>query len=338
VRLDDVGVPAEPGPGQVLLAPTLCGICGSDVHEYVAGPRYTLLDGAPVGGPQILGHEFAAEVVAVGRCAEGVSAGDRVSVMPLVPCGVCPACRAGRRDQCPRRGCVGLRHAWGGLGRLALVDASQVFALPDEVSWEQGALIEPAAVAMKAVRLGKVSVGDRVLIVGGGPIGALGAVIAESTGAASVVVVEPNPARGARLRGLGYDVVDPNSVDVVQFCRDATAGEGMDVAVDCSGSSAVGHMLLAALRIGGRAVVVGLKQSDVVVDFTALTRRSLSLVGSSGYPLQCWPELIRSAASGRLPIERVGDTPIPLADTSRALEDLGSPTTQRLKALIDVRR
>src|SRR5581483_7920559 len=155
VRIDDVPDPPRPVGTEVLVAPALCGICGTDVHEYQHGPLRT--PGAtphPLTGavnPQILGHELSGTVVAVGEQVDGFEPGDRVSVMPLVSCGGCVSCRRGDRQLCELRASIGLRHAWGGMAEYALTDASQLTALPEGVSFEQGALVEPTAVAMAAV-------------------------------------------------------------------------------------------------------------------------------------------------------------------------------------------
>src|SRR2546429_9802561 len=124
--------------------------------------------------------------------------------MPLVACGRCPACRRGDAPLCTLRAAVGLRHPWGGFGELALVGAEQVAVLPENVSWEQGALIEPAAVAATGVEVGNVRPGDTVLIAGAGPIGVLAAIAAESAGAADVLLSEPSGVRAANARELGY--------------------------------------------------------------------------------------------------------------------------------------
>src|SRR5947209_15612382 len=151
VRVEEIPEPdGALRPEEVLLAPRWCGICGTDLHEYAAGPIVIPSDPHPLTGaalPQILGHEFSAEVVEVGREVETVRRGDRVAVMPLVFCGECYYCRRGVKHLCTKMGCTGLSWAWGGLGDLAVVPDYQVVRLPDAVSDLQGALVEPAAVA-----------------------------------------------------------------------------------------------------------------------------------------------------------------------------------------------
>src|SRR2546423_8997250 len=141
LRIEDVPAPAEPGGGEVVVRVASCGICGTDLHEYVAGPIVTPTDPHPLTGaqnPQILGHEFAGEVVAVGAGVTHVAEGDRVAIMPLVYCGQCAYCRRGLQHLCASMGCVGLSHAWGGMAELATVAEYQVVRLPESVTDRPG--------------------------------------------------------------------------------------------------------------------------------------------------------------------------------------------------------
>src|SRR5512141_783962 len=150
LRIEDVPAPSTPGEGEVLVRVVTCGICGTDLHEYVAGPIVTSVEPHPLTGaqnPQILGHEFAGDVIATGRDVTRVAEGDRVAIMPLAYCGHCAYCRRGLQHLCATMACVGLSHAWGGMGEVATVAEYQVVPLPDDVTYRQGALIEPTAVA-----------------------------------------------------------------------------------------------------------------------------------------------------------------------------------------------
>lgn len=338
LRLEEVAEPGAPTGREVLIAPVICGICGTDVHEYADGPLLTTVEPHPLTGgrvPQILGHELSAVVVEVGPDVDSVAAGDRVSVMPLVGCGTCAACGDGREHMCRLRAAVGLRHPWGGMGELAMVDADQAIRMPDALTWEQGAMIEPAAVSWSAVKTGEVGEGDSVLVTGAGPIGALAAVAAAAEGA-RVLVSEPNQRRGARLAALGFDVIDPRAVDVVEACKEWSPG-GVDVAIECSGQPAAIQASLAALRPGGRVVQTGVPVRPIELDLARLMLSGLSIVGSVGYPIRCWPELMGEVACGALPIDRVMTGRVPIIDAvSDGFERLLDPSGDELKILVDI--
>ena len=198
VRIEEVPEPGSLGPSEVLFKPRYCGICGTDLHEYVEGPKIIsskphTLTGAKL--PQIMGHEATGDVVEVGEQVTNVKAGDRVAIMPLIYCGKCYFCRRGLNHLCEIQGAFGLSYAWGGFAELAVAPDYEMVPLPDNVSYEQGALVEPAAVAAYAVERGGVQGGENVLIAGAGPIGALAALYAMAIGAGSVYVSETNPQR-----------------------------------------------------------------------------------------------------------------------------------------------
>src|SRR4029079_1839676 len=156
--------------------------------------------------------------------------------MPLAYCGDCAYCRRGLQHLCAVMACVGLSHAWGGMAELATVAEYQVVRLPDAVPPDKGARMEPTAVAAYGVERAGVGPGDRVLITGAGPIGALAALCARSAGASTVYISEPNAARQERAASLGVaTVLDPTSVDLPAHLRDQSDGLGVDAVIECSG-------------------------------------------------------------------------------------------------------
>jgi len=266
---------------------------------------------------------------------DSVAAGDRVSVMPLVGCGTCAMCRTGREHMCKLRAAVGLRHPWGGMSELAMVDADQAFRMPDALTWEQGAMIEPAAVSWSAVKMGEVSAEDSVLVTGAGPIGALAALAAAAAGA-RVLVSEPNLGRGARVASLGFDVIDPRTVDVVEACREWSPG-GVNVAIECSGQERAIHASFAALGPGGRLVQTGVPTRPAEIDLARLMLSGLAIVGSVGYPIRCWPELMAEVTSGALPIDQVMTGRVAIEDAvAEGFERLLDPGGDEIKILVDI--
>ena len=339
LRIDDVPPPAEPGPGEVVIKVSTCGICGTDLHEYLAGPIVTPLEPHPLTGasnPQILGHEFAGDVVVTGSGVTSVAEGDRVAVMPLVYCGGCAYCRRGLQHLCATMACVGLSHAWGGMAELATVAEYQVVRLPDEVSYLQGALIEPTAVAAYGVERGGVKPGDRVLVTGAGPIGALAALCAEAAGASRVYVSEPNAARRARAEALGVaTVLDSLALDVPAFLHEDTGGLGVDVAIECSGHPNGFAAAIASLRRRGTLAQTGLFVGEATVEPMLWSLNDLTIVGTWCYWVYDFDRIASQIAAGRLPVERVVTSSTGLADAPDAFERLASGAADEIKVLVD---
>jgi (R,R)-butanediol dehydrogenase / meso-butanediol dehydrogenase / diacetyl reductase len=338
LRIEDVPEPPAPGAGEVLVRTAACGICGTDLHEYVAGPIVTPVEPHPLTGaqnPQILGHEFSGEVVAIGSAVTAVREGDRVAIMPLAYCGSCAYCRRGLQHLCATMGCVGLSHAWGGMGALATVAEYQVVRLPDAVSYEQGALIEPTAVAAYGVERAGVQPGDSVLITGAGPIGALAALCAHGAGAATVYVSEPNPARRARAEALGVAVVlDPTEVDVPACLHEETDGLGVDVAIECSGHPNCFNSAIASLRRRGTLAQTGLFVGEASVEPMLWSLNDLSIIGTWCYWVYDFDRIAAQIGAGSLPVERVITGTVGLDDAPDAFARLASGAADEIKVLV----
>jgi (R,R)-butanediol dehydrogenase/meso-butanediol dehydrogenase/diacetyl reductase len=287
--------------------------------------------------PQILGHELSADVVAVGATVDNVAPGDRISVMPLVYCGACYFCRRGLNHLCERMGCFGLSWEWGGLANAAVVESYQAWRLPEEVSYEQGALVEPAAVAEWGVAQAGVRPGDRVLVTGAGPIGALAVLAAQAAGAGEVYLSEPNSRRAARAEALGAAAVfDPRATDVPAEARERTEGRGVDVAIECAGNEAALRACLQAVRTHGAVAQVGLHVKDTAIDAMELSERELSLFGTWCYSVHDWPRIIGMVASGAFPVERAVSGRTTLEQTVEAgFERLIDPEGDQIKVLVE---
>jgi (R,R)-butanediol dehydrogenase/meso-butanediol dehydrogenase/diacetyl reductase len=339
LRIDEVAEPSAPGAGEVVVRIASCGICGTDLHEYMAGPIVTPVEPHPLTGaqnPQILGHEFAGDVVATGSGVTRVVEGDRVAIMPLAYCGHCAYCRRGLQHLCATMGCVGLSHAWGGMAELATVAEYQVVRLPESVTYRQGALIEPTAVAAYGVERGGVGPGDSVLVTGAGPIGALAALCAHSAGASGVYVSEPNAARRARADALGVAIVlDPTSTDVPEFLRDQTDGLGVDVAIECSGHPAGFTAAISSLRRRGTLAQTGLFVGEASVEPYFWSLNDLTIVGTWCYWVYDFDRIASQIATGSLPVERVITSGVTLDGAPDAFARLASGTADEIKILID---
>jgi (R,R)-butanediol dehydrogenase/meso-butanediol dehydrogenase/diacetyl reductase len=339
LRIEEVTEPPEPAAGEVVVRVVTCGICGTDLHEYVAGPIVTPVEPHPLTGarnPQILGHEFAGDVVSVGPGVSRVAEGDRVAIMPLAYCGRCAYCRRGFQHLCATMACVGLSHAWGGMAELATVAEYQVVRLPEGVTHRQGALIEPTAVAAYGVERAGVGPGDRVVVTGAGPIGALAALCARSAGASTVYISEPSPARRARAEALGVaTVLDPTSVDVPEYLRESTDGLGVDVAIECSGHPNGFTTAIRSLRRRGTLAQTGLFVGEASVEPMLWALNDLTIVGTWCYWVYDFDRIAAQIAAGDLPVERVVTSNVSLDGAPDAFARLASGTADEIKVLVD---
>jgi (R,R)-butanediol dehydrogenase/meso-butanediol dehydrogenase/diacetyl reductase len=339
IRVEDVAAARIREPDDVLIAPSYCGICGTDLHEYAVGPIVTPTSPHPLTGatlPQVLGHEFSARVLEVGPAVRDVRPGDRVAVMPAIVCGRCRYCRRGQGHLCVQFACTGLSAETGGMAELAVVKEYQAARLPDEVSDLEGAVVEPAAVAAYGVERAGVTGGDVVLVTGAGPIGILTAMYATAAGASSVVISEPNPNRSALAAGLDIGhVVDPTTGELDDLVGRLTGGDGVDLAVECSGSSPGLASCIEQTRKRASIVQTGLHTRPATLDAMALSEKDLTLYGSWCWNVTDWPRIIRLIATGRYPVAKAVTAEIPLEDVvARGFEKLIDPQGDELKVLV----
>src|SRR5918998_5006076 len=336
IRLEDVPTPSVKADDDVVVEVAWCGICGTDLHEYTSGPIVTPATPHPATGatlPQTLGHEFSGRVAEVGKAVTRVRVGDRVSIMPLITCGKCYFCRRGLGQHCLNFACTGLSAETGGLAQFAVVRESQVAVLPEEVSDLEGAVVEPACVAAYGVDRAGVTGGDVVLVTGAGPIGVLSAMYAAAAGASTVLVAEPNPNRAELARSLDIGtVVDPTAEGFAEMVADLTEGVGVDLSVECSGTTPGLTTCMVTTRRRGNVVQTGLHTKPATIDGMMLAEKEISLIGSWCYWLHDWPRVIRMVASGQYPIGKLVTTRLPLPDVvSKGFDVLVDPQGDQLK-------
>jgi (R,R)-butanediol dehydrogenase/meso-butanediol dehydrogenase/diacetyl reductase len=344
IRVDDVMAPQRSlGAREVLIKPIVCGICGTDLHEYIAGPIVTpktphIYTGAQ--NPQILGHEFSAVVADVGSAVKHVKAGDRASIMPLITPRDDWFAKRGLYHLSDKMAAVGLSWDWGGMGEFAVVNDYNVMPIPKGVSDIQGAMIEPGAVALYGVDRGGVTAGSAVLVSGAGPIGALTLLAARAAGATKIIVSEPNPTRRSLAAQLvpGAIVVNPQEQDLQAVVEAATdEGVGVDVAIECVGLEASLNACAKAVRRGGKIVQVGLHMKPAVIDAMLWAQKDITFEGCWCFRVQMWPRIISMIEAGTYPIDKVVTTEILAEDiVAKGFERLLDPKGQDLKILVRV--
>lgn len=320
--------PRPPGPGEVRLEVAYVGICGTDLHI-----RHGAMD-RRVAIPAVIGHEMSGTVAAAGEGAGRWSPGDRVTVMPLEWCGRCAACAAGHRHVCQNLVFAGI-DSDGAMQQNWTVPERLLVRLPPSLGLKSGALAEPVSVAVHDVRRGAVARGERVLVVGGGPIGLLIACVAAAEGA-EVVVSEPNRHRRSVAARLGFRAVDPSAEDLPATLDQWTAGAGADVAFEVSGSIGGLQSATHSLRVRGRLVVVAIHSQPVPVDLFRVFWRELELIGARVYERRDFERAVTLLAEGAIPAAELISTVEPLSRTAEAFEALES-SAGVMKVLIDCR-
>lgn len=304
------------------------GICGTDLHI-----KHGAMDGR-VTIPAVIGHEMSGTVAAVGDETSSGSPGDSVTVMPLDWCGQCAACRAGHQHVCQNLVFVGIDSV-GAMQQSWTIPERLLVPLPPTLGLEHGALSEPVAVAVHDVRRGEVSPGERVLVVGGGPIGLLIAAAALAEGA-EVLVSEPNDFRRGVATRLGLRTIDPRNRAVENEIDVWTDGAGADVAFEVSGTPAGLATATHALRVRGRLVVVGIHNQPVPVDLFRVFWRELTLIGARVYERRDFDRAVEMLAAGEVPAAHLISAVQPLERTADAFSALEAGA-EVVKVLIDCR-
>ena len=297
------------GPGQVVVRVASVGVCGSDTHYYDHGRIGRFV----VEQPLVLGHEASGEVVELGAGVTGLRPGQRVSLEPGVPDLVCEQCRAGRYNLCPEMRFFATPPVDGAFAELVAVHAAFAHPVPDTMSDDAAALLEPLSVGIWACRKGRVTAGSRVLITGAGPIGLVSVQTALAFGATSVVVSDVNPSRLQLALDLGAtEVVDARSASVLDLSRPP------EVLLECSGFPPAIAEGVRALDRAGRAVLVGMGGDEVALPLSVVQERELELTGTFRYA-NTWPTAIDLVSSGRVDLDRLVTGTYGLADAALAL-------------------
>lgn len=318
---------ASPNAGEVSVRTAFCGICGTDMHVFHGN-----MD-ARVGHNRVIGHEMSGVVDAVGDGVTDVKVGQKVVVRPLDHCGKCPACLAGHQHICHKLKFLGL-DTDGAMQEIWTVPAHTIHVLPDDMRLDHAALIEPVAVACHDVRMAELKQGEDVVVIGGGPIGILCAMVARDAGG-NVVVSEVNKARLAIAEKLGFDTVNPAEVDLVETINSRTGGKGADVVFEVSGTQPGVDAMTAVAATRARIVMVAIHAQKPQIDLFQFFWRELRLLGARVYEPVDYDKAISIVANGGVDADTVITDVSPLREIQSAFEALDS-SPSALKSLIKV--
>lgn len=281
VRVEEIEIP-QMGENQIKIAVEYCGICGSDLHEYLGGPIFIPVE-APhpytnEKAPITMGHEFSGEVVEVGSGIKKFKVGDRVTVEPIFA----KDGLKGKYNLDPNLTFIGLGGGGGGFSEFVVVNEDQAHKLPDEIDYEQGALTEPAAVALYAVRQSKFRTGDKVAVFGCGPIGLLIIDALRAGGATEIYAVELSHERQEKAAKLGAIIIDPSKVDAVKEIKERTNG-GVNVSYEVTGVPKVLEQALESAEKDGELMVVSIWESSAPIHPNEIVIQERAMKGVIAY-------------------------------------------------------
>lgn len=313
LRVEEAPVP-QVGAGEVLIRVMAAGICGSDIGRVMVTGTYSF--------PCIPGHEFAGQVERVGDGVSHLAIGDRVAVAPLMPCGTCEWCKAGKFSLCDSYDFMGSRSN-GAFAEFLKAPASNVLKVPDNVSYEVAATIEPAAIILHGIHKLNIRVGDAVAVVGCGALGYFALQFAKLAGAQPLIAIDVDDDKLDLARKVGADVcINPAREDAVAAVRAATGGRGAVVTLECAGSGPGRDLSILATAKQGRVMLYGTAYGDVTFAekaFARIVREELEVIGSWNsyslpFPGKEWFDIIELLRAGRLQVE-------PLISHRAALEE-----------------
>jgi len=307
VRVEAVEIP-KPKSNEVKVEVMWAGICGSDLHEYLHGPMTIPTETHPVSGkkaPLTLGHEFSGRVTEVGENVQHYNIGDAVVINPLVSCGKCHACLNGHENICDSLGFVGLVQD-GGFAEYVVVNEKHLNHMPHSLSYEEGALVEPTAVAVYAVKRSQLKIGNTCAVFGVGPIGLLTIQAAKAAGATRIFAIDVSQERLEKAKEVGATVViNPLNENVVEAILSHTNGIGVDVCYEVAGVQATLTSALEAVKKLGEVMIISLFAEPGQVNLFQTVLKQYQLTGSAAYDQETFKEAIQLIDSGQIDAKKI---------------------------------
>eukprot|EP00188_Purpureofilum_apyrenoidigerum_P003216 Plantae.Rhodophyta-Purpureofilum_apyrenoidigerum.ctg33075.p1 GENE.Plantae.Rhodophyta-Purpureofilum_apyrenoidigerum.ctg33075~~Plantae.Rhodophyta-Purpureofilum_apyrenoidigerum.ctg33075.p1 ORF type:complete len:364 (+),score=84.26 Plantae.Rhodophyta-Purpureofilum_apyrenoidigerum.ctg33075:83-1174(+) len=339
LRIDEIEMP-KPSKGQVKINVKKVGICTSDLHYYENGS----IGDAELKNPMIVGHESSGIVDEVGEGVEDLQVGDKVAIEPGVPCKNCELCMAGMYNICPKVKFAATPPVDGTMSNYTIHDATFCHKLPDNMTLEEGAMLEPLSVAIHAVSQGNVRLGDRVLVSGTGPIGLLCMLVAKAAGATCVSMTAHTQEKLDKAKKLGADHtvnitdMDPDEAAKasVEVFHEVAKGvdKRADVVIETSGSGSAIKTGIKATKSGGYFVLVGLGKPEVTVNLLEASQREVNIRGVFRYR-GAYPIAIRLVSSGKINLMPLITHHYMLQDATKAFQKLKDGDVSITKIMID---
>lgn len=328
IEFKEVPVP-EPGEGQVLIKIMKIGICGSDIHVYHGEHPFTKY-------PVTQGHEVSGQITALGQGVEGLSVGQKVTIQPQVVCGECYPCRHGKYNLCEELKVMGFQTT-GVASHYFAVDVAKVTPLPDDLTYDEGAMIEPLAVAVHAIRqAGDVS-GKKIAVLGAGPIGILVAQVAKGMGADAVMVTDISDVRLAKARECGVDFCEnTKNVNFGQALLSNFGPDKADIIYDCAGNNVTMGQAVQYARKGSTIILVAVFAGMAQIDLAVLNDHELDLNTTMMYRNEDYVDAIRLVNEGRVQLKPLISSHFAFRDYKKAYEYIDANRENTMKVIINV--
>jgi L-iditol 2-dehydrogenase len=330
IRIERRSIPV-PGRNEVLLKIAAVGVCGSDVHYYKEGR----IGSQVVTKPITMGHEFSAYVQQVGEGVDKELKGLLVAVDPAIPCGKCELCLRGHPNLCPEVRFCGTPPIDGVFSEYAVMPADNCFPLPDGVSPEEGALLEPLGVALHSVNISHLKLGDSVAVLGAGPIGLLIGAVAKLAGAGAVYATEPLDYR--RLFAKQYcadDVFDSKNPDPVKEILKLTGGRGVDIAFEAAGADETPEQAAEVVKPGGKVIVTGIPKDDSTFFNASVIRQKGLTIKMVRRMAHTYPATIQMVAKQSINLKSLITHRLSIKDVGKAMELLSHYRDDVIKVVI----
>lgn len=311
---------------KVIFKVKTCGICGSDIHYWMMGN--------PIG--LVMGHEFSGIVIDPGNRID-LKVGDRITGLPISPCGICDACKCGQMQYCVNTwtDAVGLSLTTSGAyAEISSCQSNMVRKLPDNVTDEEACMIEPSAVSLHAINLANIKIGDKICIVGGGIIGLMAAEFAKMVGAMNVTLLDTNVFRGKKALSFGFvdEFYNPLDAGVIESLKEKTLG-GFDKIIECCGNSSAVTEAMCLAKNGGTIVLVGVSMDNVSVPMVVPVMGEITMYGAIGYTEFEFDKVMQLIKDKRMDVLKYIDSIIPLEKAQEAFERLTNGKDDAIKII-----
>jgi L-iditol 2-dehydrogenase len=329
IALRDIPVPSA-GPEDVLIRTKSVGICGSDFHYWKTGT----IGSMTIKEPQILGHELSGQVMEVGDAVSNLKVGDRVIVEPGVPCRKCRFCKTGRYNLCLTKRFMSDPPTYGAFAEYVAWPSDFVFRMPDSMSFDEGALVEPLAVGVYSVNRAHITPGDIVMIMGAGPVGLMILQAARAAGAGQIYVADIDEWRLEQAMTMGATAVINARDDVVGKVQDLSRGDYIDVTIEASGSPEATNQAVKITRRGGTIVLVGLyEKTEFTYPLLDILMKEVTVVGSYDYA-NVYPRSLALMASKRFDAKVLITHHLPIEEIQKGFRIMDEKKEHVLKVMI----